>query len=417
MSTRHDAAAATTGPVAVKHRPLSLARSPAWLRPAFPVAKRGLIGATRVVGVVTRRLPGTGRRPSPPRFAATSTRLYAAGHPRSGVTVTEVHGAIEFDRPAPRGFPAGHTAFATTEVGVPPAIVARVPRGRVVGHYAAVVTDDDHLLFDLSPYFGAFVPSQHPIFLRPRLPEVSTIARSVCVLRTRGEDNYYHFLTDVLPRLELVRRAGIEPTHFVVNDVAPFQRELLERVGVSPPQVVRGDHVRADELIVPSLPDNHLRTPPWVAPWLRQQLLPDDVGEPKRRLFVRREASRHTRRLNNEAALLAALTPYDVEVIDPGQLPVAEQIRLFAEAEVVVGTHGAGLTNIAFCPPGATVVELFAPDYVNPCYFNLATTVEGLAYRYVVGDGRPPRAKPMHGVASDVTVDPTLVGRLLEEVL
>ena len=34
---------------------------------------------------------------------------------------------------------------------------------------------------------------------------------SVGVLTTRGSENYYHFLTDVLPRLELLRRAGASP--------------------------------------------------------------------------------------------------------------------------------------------------------------------------------------------------------------
>ena len=60
-------------------------------------------------------------------------------------------------------------------------------------------------------------------------------------------------------------------------------------------------------------------------------------------------------------------------------MTVAAQVRAFAEAECVVGPHGAGLTNLAFAPPGAAVVELFAGDYVNECFWALACTVEGLA--------------------------------------
>ena len=95
----------------------------------------------------------------------------------------------------------------------------------------------------------------------------------------------------------------------------------------------------------------------------------------------------------------------------------AEQVRWFAEAECVVGVHGAGLTNLAFAPPGVGVLELFAPDYVNECFWALATTVDGLRYRYLVGDGTPSPARRNRGVASDVTVDPRQVLRLLGELL
>src|SRR4029077_6584053 len=102
-------------------------------------------------------------------------------------------------------------------------IVATVRNGRVLDHYAAVITEDDTLLFDLSPYYGARRPAQHPVFLRGRLPEVSVVPGSVGVLTTRGSENAYHSLTDVLPRLELLRRGGPEPERFLVNRTTRFQ--------------------------------------------------------------------------------------------------------------------------------------------------------------------------------------------------
>ena len=84
-------------------------------------------------------------------------------------------------------------------------------------------------------------------------------------------------------------------------------------------------------------------------------------------------------------------------------------MRAFAEAEYIVGPHGAGLTNLAFAAPGAAVVELFARDYVNECFWALASTVEGLRYRYLVGDGSPIRSRRNRGVASDITVEPQQV--------
>ncbi len=98
----------------------------------------------------------------------------------------------------------------------------------------------------------------------------------------------------------------------------------------------------------------------------------------------------------------------------------AEQVRAFAEAECIVGAHGAGLTNLAFCSPGAAVVELFASDYVNECFWALATTVEGLRYRYLVGDGSVNsswNSRANRGVASDIRVDPRQILRLLDDLL
>jgi capsular polysaccharide biosynthesis protein len=248
---------------------------------------------------------------------------------------------------------------------------------------------------------------------------VQELDGAVAVLTTRGVDNYYHFLTDVLPRLELLRRAGVEPDRYLVNRDLPFQSELLDTLGIGAERVLTSaahPHVRAERLLVPSLPDSHLRTPPWLIRWLRGRLLPRTVAPAHRRLYVSRGTRRNTRYVTNEQEVLAALVPLGFECVDPGTHSVAEQIRLFSEAELVVGAHGAGLTNLAFCTEGAGVVELFPPDYVNVCYWALCNAAGGLRYRYLVGDGLARRARPMLGVASDITVNPQLVARLVSEL-
>jgi capsular polysaccharide biosynthesis protein len=386
----------------------------------FPLAKRTVLAATELAGPLVRRMPARPNRPGPPRSLTASTPDYAAAHPDAGLRVVEVRPRLELSRPPAIGLPADHFTFARhRRVTVPPAIVAQLPLGRAVGHYGAAVSADDTLLFDLSPYYGAFRPTQHPIFLSWRLPPMEDVPGRVAVLTTRGVDNYFHFLTDVLPRLDLLHRAGVEPDRYLVNRTTAFQRELLDSLGIDQARTVTSadhPHIRPDCLVVPSLPDSHLRAPPWIAQWLRQQLLPGQVGPPRRRLYVTRGVRKNTRRVENEAEVLRALAPRGFETVDPGSLSVAEQIRLFSEAEVVVGAHGAALTNLVFCPAGAAVVELFPPDYVNVCFWALATAVGGLHYRYLVGDGLPTRQRRMLGVASDITVDPRQVVRLVDEV-
>jgi capsular polysaccharide biosynthesis protein len=335
--------------------------------------------------------------------------------------VTQVQPPIDLDRVLPIGLPPNHWAFAANQKQhIEENFVAHIRNGRVVDHYGAAVTEDDTLLFDLSPYYGAFRGSQHPMFLRLRLPEVHDIAGSISVLTTRGVDNYYHFLTDVLPRLDLLERAGVTSTTYVVNRTTRFQREMLDHLGITEDRCIQSaefPHIRADELVVASVPDGHLRTPPWITPWLRNKFLPDDLAPPHRRLYLGRGNKKNTRRVENEEELLRVLEPLGFVAIDPGQMSVADQVRHFAEAECVVGAHGAALVNMAFCPPGAGIIEIFPPDYVNVCYWALASTVEGLRYRYLVGDGNPTRVRSNRGVASDVRADPNQVLRLVNELL
>jgi capsular polysaccharide biosynthesis protein len=53
-----------------------------------------------------------------------------------------------------------------------------------------------------------------------------------------------------------------------------------------------------------------------------------------------------------------------VRVFHGQHTTLRDTIETFARARVVVGAHGAALTNAMFCPPGAGVVEIGMP---GPC--------------------------------------------------
>ena len=92
--------------------------------------------------------------------------------------------------------------------------------------------------------------------------------------------------------------------------------------------------------------------------------------------------------------------------MDPGRLTVREQIDTFAAAQVVVAPHGAALTNLAFASPGVRVLELFAPDYLNPGYWSIVSNLPDTRYRYLLGRGADPGpGSPMNDVMADITVD------------
>jgi hypothetical protein len=57
---------------------------------------------------------------------------------------------------------------------------------------------------------------------------------------------------------------------------------------------------------------------------------------------------------------------------------------LFADAEIVVAPHGAGLANMLFARD-ATAIEIHEPDNINTCFYNLIDAT-GHDYWYVLGE-------------------------------
>jgi capsular polysaccharide biosynthesis protein len=354
----------------------------------------------------------------PRRTARTVEEIVTRGE--GTMTVARAEQALT--RAVPTGVPAEHRVFAAeSEELVPRLAVAELPGGRVLGPYRAVITAGGTLVGELSPYFGTRSPAQNPVFLERRPGPATVIEGRVGVLTARGDVSYYHYLTDVLPRLEILERLDPSPERLYLPASLPFQRQLLELLQIPSERIIDADrvrHLKAGVLVVPGLPDADLKTPPWVVSWLRERLLSREPPAPRgRRLYLSRGRRRGSRIVRNEPEVVDALATLGFEVLDPGAMPVAEQIATFAAADLVVGPHGAALANLAFVSPGAGVVELFAPDYVQGCYWKICACLPGVTYRYLVGVGKPPRRGRMDGVDSDITIDVADLLGLLEGLL
>ena len=103
---------------------------------------------------------------------------------------------------------------------------------------------------------------------------------------------------------------------------------------------------------------------------------------PPTRLFVHRQLAR-SRRAANFAELEAALNDRGIAVVDPASMAPRDQFAMFAGAELVVGVHGAGLTNALFMQPGGALVEILPQMVATRAYADLADAAS-LDYRYQV---------------------------------
>ena len=295
----------------------------------------------------------------------------------------------------------------------PEAFVAVIPKGRVWGSSGAIITPDDQLLVDLSPEHIDSI-EDHSIFGQFKLPPVQYIQGKVAVLSVVGSQGYFHWMFDVLPRINLLLRSQVDWNSidkFILSSChLPFQKETLAKVGIPKDRIIESrnyPHVKADQLLVPSLAGKTGNMPDWACNFIRDKFLVDNndkKSELPRRIYISR-AQANTRRLLNEDELMNFLNQLGFRRVFLESLSVAEQALLFANAEVIVAPHGAGLTNLVFCKSGTKVIEIFSPQYVNVCYWSLSNQV-GLDYYYLLGQGNhPPEYVDPHVGNVDICVD------------
>jgi capsular polysaccharide biosynthesis protein len=137
--------------------------------------------------------------------------------------------------------------------------------------------------------------------------------------------------------------------------------------------------------------------------WLREMLAP--ASEASRRLYVSR-ADAPSRRVENEGEVRTMLEQHGFEVVEGSGMPFAEQMRVFSEADVILGAHGAGLVN-SFAARDATIIEIMEPGYLNGCYYALADAA-GHDYWFLMAESSG---------ASDLHVDVRRLEATLEAAL
>lgn len=295
-------------------------------------------------------------------------------------------------------------------VDAPKTFVAAIPNGRVwivpqqnywlICKAIAIITPDNYLLADVSRDYPGFLPGctkhdvkKHSVFSLESFPPLKQIEGSVVVLSGLSGNVYFHWMVDVLPRIELLRRSGrdlAEIDWFLVNSCQhEFQRETLKILGIPEEKVLESDrlpHIQATELIVPSFA-GYLGWPSgWAIEFLRREffkgILPS-YNYPKR-IYISRSKARY-RRVLNEEDVVEVLERSGFVSILPESMSLAEQIAHFYHAEVIVAAHGSGLTNTIFSRYGTKVIELVSPHYISHYYWGISQYLK-LEHYYLAGE-------------------------------
>jgi len=380
---------------------------------AAPLTRR----VRRIIRLPLSLLPFTSETFGPPRGSCASLSEWINAHKGEG-SYRPVHPSTRVTQRLPISIEDRvHWKFRQeAEVTFPPTFVAEIPGGRALLKDGTVIAPRDMVLADVSQRFGT-PGHDHPVLCRLTLPRCLSVDAAVAVIARQGQDNYYHWLVDVLPRLALVWSGDVVVDRYAINAALPFQAETLRILGIPRERVISAQNagqVKARTLVVPSLTGH---AAPWVCRFLRDKLMrgmPAPKGLPSKLYLAR--GTRGRRRVTNERQLLDFLARDGFEVVDCGRMSVVEQINAFAAADIVIAPHGAALSNLVFCKPRTKVVEFFSPKYVNVCFWAIANQV-GLQYAYLLGAGRRPRAlKDPHDLFDDIVVDIEQLRSLLRKM-
>jgi capsular polysaccharide biosynthesis protein len=236
--------------------------------------------------------------------------------------------------------------------------------------------------------------------------------------------NYAHWITEVLPRICLFcSDERFRDMPIIVNEglhrnlmkslfiVAGSERMIfllpvgravrIERLlAVSPTGYVPFGR-RTNEL------DGHLQGQfsPFAVNFLKTKIINhlnfDNTPGPKK-IVIRRNSG--TRVLLNRNAIEKLLVDRGFVVVEPEKLSFSEQVRIFSQAETIVGATGAAFANIVFCRPSSKLVIMIAKHESMPYWYwqNMAHSV-GCQVNYVLGNIVRKSELGIHG---DFLVDP-----------
>ena len=279
--------------------------------------------------------------------------------------------------------------------------VLTLNNARICGN-GAVIDARDLLIGDVSrELIQGGDQRKHSVFSRFRLPPVERLEGSTAVVSVDAANVYWHWMVDLVPRLHLLleyeKRNG-PVDRIAVNRLSnPFMRPVIEALGIPANRFIETTrdafHIRSDRLVLPSISNDVL--PTWASEFLSGVLGPSLRGatvEPCERLYVSRSDAR-ARRVLNEDAVMSILEPLGFRRVVLTGTSVADQALLFSHAEVIVGPHGSGFTNMVFSRPGTLMIELFEPGYMNPCYWAISDSLK-MNYFSLVGEGAAVPAPP-----------------------
>jgi len=230
-----------------------------------------------------------------------------------------------------------------------------------------------------------------------------------------GNNNYWHWLFDVLPRLGIYNKIFNfnEIDFFLFPDLKKkFQNQSIDCLNLPFHKRISSEkyrHIETDRLIVTEHPyvvkndatGSIQNLPTWILLWLRKNFLNKNKTKktPKKIYIDRKDAvsgHKHMRSVLNESEVKDFLLKKNFSIISLSDYHFKEQVKMFYNAKIIVGLHGAGFANLVFCKPKTKVIELKSlsagkvienlSKKMNLKYSSVASKSQNKSFKYQQGN-------------------------------
>jgi len=282
----------------------------------------------------------------------------------------------------------------------------------LMGAHAIVATPDHHFLREQN----AETILEQSIGISSRgAKEGNPLLSSAVSLVSAASYNFYHWIIDSLPKVIVAEACGFSGTYLVPPPgVNPIVLESLAILGIEENRIFPMEYeaVNVQELWIPTHYHGHLMeaTPELHAAFRERMLLgASKISVPrKERLYIRRQASRKFRIIENADEVQALLSEFHFETFEMERMTLREQIALASQAACLIGPHGAGMLHSIWIPGGSKVIEILPITYASTV---MAVHSRILKHSYV------PLLVPSEGPEMRMTVDCAVLRGELERVL
>lgn len=201
----------------------------------------------------------------------------------------------------------------------------------------------------------------------------------------RNDQNYGHFLTEILPSILAWESPQLFQSHLVITKTS-FGEPLLRLMGFTGkitqiPSPFIG--IARQITILRLLPAGQYNVA-LLREMAHRALHATNAanGRGSEVVFLSRTAN-DRRQLVNEAQTVATIKEIypDVKILYPSEMPMEEQIRQMANAKIVIAPHSSGAVNIVWALSLEHYVEI---SYFNPekeCFYSLAEALGAQTHR------------------------------------
>jgi len=292
---------------------------------------------------------------------------------------------------------------------VPKAYLCFFKNARIVNENGVVISSDNKVFADFTFEFGKSI-EEHEVF-KSYISKPQVRKEYLATITSTGNTGYFHWIFESLPRLKLLEEVIDKIDYLIVPyNLKGFHLETLNLLGFPEEKLLKikdGTHLQCERLFVPYLPRGVHK---WACEFLRDSFIPKDLAKPHRLIYISRKDALY-RKIINEQEVEDYLREIGFEIVQMSELPFLEQVRICTEAQIVVGPHGAGLSNTVFCR-NAKILEIFSPSY-GVSFFSIANQV-GNEYYYLLGTDAPGNSPPPW---RDFKVDMETFEKTLEWIL